>query len=399
VRILVATTAGAGHFAPLVPFARACARAGHRVRVAAPESFRGAVGQAGLDHAPVDDAPPEALREAMGRIPELTMREANELVVREVFGRIDAEAALPGLRTTVESWRPDVILREPAEVASYVVASDLGVPCVEVNIGLDGFADDLVTLLDEPLQALGCGDGSAGLREAMRWTLVPPSFDVDATTTTRRPVRFRYPATRPPTARSLPPWWAESDHDPLVYVTFGSVAAAIGLFPRFYVAVLEALREVPARVLMTLGEAGDPVALGALPGNVHVERWWPQDQVMQHAAAILGHGGFGTTMTALAAGLPQVVVPLFAGDQYENAARVHVTGAGVALQVDGVADRRAGDMVPSGPDVLDRLPAAVRAALHDDGLRRGAQAIAAEIAALPEPETCLPLLEELVGSR
>jgi glycosyltransferase len=150
---------------------------------------------------------------------------------------------------------------------------------------------------------------------------------------------------------------------------------------------------------MTLGEAGDPEALGALPGNVHVERWWPQEQVMQHAAAILGHGGFGTTMTALAAGLPQVVVPLFAGDQYENAARVDVTGAGVALQVDGVADRRAGDMVPSGPDVLDRLPAAVRAALHDDGLRRGAQAIAAEIAALPEPETCLPLLEELVGSR
>jgi MGT family glycosyltransferase len=282
-------------------------------------------------------------------------------------------------------------------VASYVVASDLGVPFVEVNIGLGSFTDDLVTLLDQPLRALGRGDGSAGLRRATRWTLVPPSFDVDATTT-RRPVRFRYAATRTRPARPLPPWWAGGDHDPLVYVTFGSVAAAIGLFPRFYAAVLETLREVPARVLMTLGEAGDPEALGALPGNVHVERWWPQEQVMQHAAAILGHGGFGTTMTALAAGLPQVVVPLFAGDQFENAARVDVTGAGVALQVDGVGDRRAGDMVPSGPAVLDRLPAAVHAALHDDGLRRGARAIAAEIAALPEPETCLPLLEELVGS-
>jgi UDP:flavonoid glycosyltransferase YjiC (YdhE family) len=397
VRILVATTAGAGHFAPLVPFARACARAGHQVRVAAPQSFGTVVEQAGLVHAPVDDAPPEALGEAMGRIPDLTMREANELVVGEVFGRIDAEAALPSMLATVESWRPHVVLREPAEVASYVVASQLGVPFVEVNIGLDSFADDLAALLDEPLRALGCGSGSAGLREAPRWTLVPRSFDVDASMTTRQPVRFRYAAPETRTAAPLPPWWGEDEH-PLVYATFGSVAAAIGLFPSFYAAVLEALREVPARVLMTLGEAGDPEALGALPGNVHVERWWPQDRVMPHAAAILGHGGFGTTMTALAAGLPQVVVPLFAGDQYENAARVETLGAGVSLQVDAVGDRRAGDMIPAGPAVLDRLPAAVLAALHDDGLRRDARAVAAEIAALPDPETCLPLLEELVVS-
>ena len=394
-RILVATTAGAGHFAPLVPFARACARSGHQVRVAAPVSFGEAVRQAGLDHAPVDDAPPEALGEAMDRIPALSMRQANELVVREVFGRINAEAAMPGVRATVESWRPDVILREPAEVASYVVASQLGVPFVEVNIGVDSFADDLVALLDEPLRALGCEGGSTGLRAAPRWTLVPRSFDVDAAVTPGPPVRFRYAAPEARNAEPLPPWWGALD-GPLVYVTFGSVAAAIGLFPVFYASVLESLREVPARVLMTLGEAGDPEALGALPGNVHVERWWPQDQVMPHASAILGHGGFGTTMTALAAGLPQIVVPLFAGDQYENAARVEAVGAGVSLQVDGVGDRRAGDMVPAGPAVLHRLPAAVHAALDGDGLRRGAQAVAAEIATLPGPETCLPLLEELV---
>lgn len=34
-KVLVATTAGAGHFAGLRPFARACAQAGHEVRVAA----------------------------------------------------------------------------------------------------------------------------------------------------------------------------------------------------------------------------------------------------------------------------------------------------------------------------------------------------------------------------
>ncbi len=396
-RVLVATTAGAGHFAPLVPFAVACVAAGHEVRVAAPESFRDTVERAGLEVAPLADAAPEALGEAMGRIPELTMREANELVVREVFGRIDAESALPGMRAIFETWPPDVVLREPAELASFVLASQQGVPSVEVNPGLDSFVDDLVTLLDEPLHALGCESGSAGLREVPRWTLLPRSFDVDATVTSGEPRRFRYAAPEHRATDPLPAWWDNPD-DPLVYVTFGSVAAAIGLFPVFYAAVLEALREVPARVLMTLGEAGDPGALGTLPGNVHVERWWPQDQVMPHAGAILGHGGFGTTMTALAAGLPQVVVPLFAGDQFENAARVDAVGAGVSLQVDGVADRRAGDMLPAGPAVLDRLPDAVRSALHDERIRGHARAVADEIAALPDPAAGVVLLDELAGS-
>ena len=107
---------------------------------------------------------------------------------------------------------------------------------------------------------------------------------------------------------------------------------------------------------MTLGEAGAPEALGTLPDNVHVERWWPQDQVMPHAQAIVGHGGFGTTMAALVAGVPQVVLPLFSADQFENAAQVAAVRAGVALQVEDAADRLAGSMLPAGPDVLDRLP-------------------------------------------
>jgi UDP:flavonoid glycosyltransferase YjiC (YdhE family) len=398
-RVLVATTAGAGHFAPLVPFARACAEAGHEVRVAAPESFSRTVEQAGLDHAPLADASPEALGAAFARIPELTMRQANELVIGEVFGGLDAEAALPDMRRVVETWRPDVVLRETAEVASYVVALEAGLPHVEVNIGLDSFADEMVALLEQPLEALGCRRGTGGLRGAPRWTLMPPSFDVGATVTTGGPARFREPPGDPGRIEPLPRWWGDRDDDPLVYVTFGSVAAGLGLFPRFYGDVLDSLGDVGVRVLMTLGEAGSPDELGPLPGNVHVERWWPQAQVMPHAEAIIGHGGFGTTMLALASGVPQVVVPLFASDQFANAGRVEAVRAGVALQEDGVDDRPAGSLVPAGPAVLDRLPDAVLSALHDDGLRAGARAVAEEIAALPEAAACVPLLEELVTSR
>ena len=395
-RVLVATTAGAGHFAPLVPFARAVAAAGHEVRVAAPASFAAPITRAGLTHAPFDDAAPEAIGAVFARLPELAMREANRVVIRDVFGGLDLEAALPGLRVLVDGWRPDVILREPAELASYVVATERGIPYIEVNIGLDSFRDVLVELLDEPLTRLGCEAGATGLQEAPRWTLLPESFDVGSTLTTGSPARFR--AGGPAAGTDLPPWWDAGD-DPLVYVTFGSVAAGLGLFPRFYADVLGSLGEVDARVLMTLGEAGAPEELGTLPDNVHVERWWPQDQVMPHARAIVGHGGFGTTMAALVAGVPQVVVPLFSADQFANADQVAAVRAGVALKVEDAANRLAGSMLPAGPDVLDRLPEAVHAALHDPGLRGGAGAVAAEIAGLPEAAESVTLLEELHAER
>jgi UDP:flavonoid glycosyltransferase YjiC (YdhE family) len=397
-RVLLATTAGAGHFAPLVPFAHACAGAGHEVRVAAPESFAAAVVRAGLAHAPVDDAAPAAVAEVFARIPELTMPEANSLVVREVFGRLDPAAALPGMRALVETWQPDVVLREPAEIASYVVAAEHDLPYVEVNIGLDSFSDRLVELLEEPLRELGCTRGTAAMREAPRWTLLPASFDVDATMSARAPTRFRE-ATGPVGAPgALPDWWGDLD-DPLVYVSFGSVAAGLGLFPRFYAEVLDALGDARVRVLMTLGEAGAPEQLGTLPDNVHVERWWPQGQVMPHADAIVAHGGFGTTMLALAAGVPQVVVPLFAADQFANATRVHELRAGLALQEEGVAERRGGAVIPAGPAVLDSLPDAVERVLHDAELRHNARAIAADIAALPAAAGCVRALEELVAAR
>ena len=121
-RVLCATTANHGHFGPLLPFARALAKEGHEVRVAAPASFAGAVTAAGFVHEPFADAPREVLEPVMGRLPTLGFEEADDLVIREVFARIDAQAALPSLMATVRRWRPDLVLRETAELASFAAA-------------------------------------------------------------------------------------------------------------------------------------------------------------------------------------------------------------------------------------------------------------------------------------
>src|SRR6187401_1579258 len=117
-RVLVSTTAGSGHFGPLIPFCVACRDAGHDVRVSAPASFAGAVTGAGFEHEPFADVAPEVMGPIFGRLPELSFDEANAIVIGEIFGRLDAQAALPGVISVIDSWRPDLVVREPAEFAS-----------------------------------------------------------------------------------------------------------------------------------------------------------------------------------------------------------------------------------------------------------------------------------------
>ena len=142
--------------------------------------------------------------------------------------------------------------------------------------------------------------------------------------------RFHDPAWEEE-AKELPDWWPGRAGEPLVYVTFGSVAGAFPQTLPAYGVALSAVADLPVRVLLTVGRDLDMEALPEIPDNVHVEPWVPQQDVLRHAAAVVVHGGSGSTLGALAAGVPLVVIPLFA-DQPYNARRVHEVGAGIAVE-------------------------------------------------------------------
>ena len=138
---------------------------------------------------------------------------------------------------------------------------------------------------------------------------------------------------------------------------------------------------MPARILVTIGNARDPAELGPLPPSVHVEQWVPQAAVMPHAAAMVGHGGSGSTLTALNWAVPMALVPLFA-DQDTNSRLVAEAGAGVAL--DG------------GPEAVSgRLTSAVRGILDNPSYRAGAARVRDEIAALAPVENAVAVLAGL----
>lgn len=67
-----------------------------------------------------------------------------------------------------------------------------------------------------------------------------------------------------------------------------------------------------------------------LPAQVRHCAFAPFRQLFPRCAAIVHHGGVGTTAAALAAGCPQLILPL-AWDQPDNARRVARMGAGLSL--------------------------------------------------------------------
>jgi UDP:flavonoid glycosyltransferase YjiC (YdhE family) len=105
-----------------------------------------------------------------------------------------------------------------------------------------------------------------------------------------------------------------------------------------------------------------------VPDHVTLRAWVPQAAVVPHADLVVHHGGSGTTLGALAAGVPQLVLPQGA-DQFANAE---------ALVAAGAARR----LLP-GELSADAVTEQARKASF---CREAARAFADEIAAMPSPD-------------
>jgi MGT family glycosyltransferase len=180
------------------------------------------------------------------------------------------------------------------------------------------------------------------------------------------------------------PWhqpWSDSNRDPIVLVGFSSTFQnQLPLLRR----VVQALSTMPVRAVVTVGQMLDPGELTATD-NVAVVRSAPHEAILAEAALTVTHGGHGTVMKSLAAGVPMVCIPM-GRDQNDNAARVVHHGAGVCLPVRASAARIARDV----DDVLtqpryrasaQRLAAAIAEESNQTD-------VAARIEALVQPLPC-----------
>lgn len=378
-RVLAACSlGGAGHFRPLVPFLDQARQNGGETLVVGPPALAGMVRATGHPFLAGGEPSEAQVRSIRERLPILPAQEASVLGNQELFGRLAATAMLAAMERAVRDWRPDVILRDPCEYASAVVAARLGIPAAQVAIGLAAGEWESIGVAAPALETHR--DGLADkLRRSPYLTRFPAALDPSPFP---RTWRYREPATAPRGA--LPAWWAGTGA-PLVYVSFGTVLGRMSFAGEVYRAVIDAVTGLNARVLVTTGSGFDISRLRDVPGNVHVEAWVDQADVLGEARLVVCHGGSGTTYGALAAGVPLVVVPVFA-DQFANAPKVAQAGAGIQVRTgqDAQGHRR-----PVGREDAPLIRQAIETVLADGFYRAAAQAVAADMAAAPAIGTLL----------
>jgi UDP:flavonoid glycosyltransferase YjiC (YdhE family) len=384
--VLVGSTAGAGHFGPLVPILDAFERRGDDVLVVGPPSLQAVPAVAGRQFWAGEEPPADELAAIWDRFPDASPKEAAVLADREVFGRLCTAAMLPTTERACDEWRPHLVVRETCAYAVAISADRRSVPHVQVAISLAAIDAGGIGLASPVLQPYAERIAQRLFASAYL-TRFPPSLDPSPFASTRR---FREVSAA---SGPLPDWWGTS-RAPLVYVSFGSLVGGLPVGVRVYRTALEAVRDLPVRVLLTVGRAADPAGLGPVPPNVHVEQWVPQADVFAEADAVLCHGGSGTTYGALAAGLPLVVVPLFA-DQPANGRLVAGAGAGLVVEPapgwTSAMDRISEDDAP-------RLRAAIEAVLGDPGYEEAARRLAAEMAAQPSVDELVETIATELGA-
>ncbi|GAA2263031.1 salmochelin biosynthesis C-glycosyltransferase IroB [Streptomyces amakusaensis] len=369
-RVLFVTYPAIGHVFPTVPLAWALRSAGHDVLVAsAGDALKAA--DAGLH---VADVSPGFVLE------DFLQSTAGELIARlRQPGEIDPmdglrlfahlnESLADGIVRTADRFKPDLIVFEQIFVAGLIAAARLGVPAVQHNFGFargTQLRELTVSMLTETMARHGV---ESVAERVPTLDIAPPSMvEPERDGWSMRPVPYNSGAV-------LPDWLLDERRRPRVGVTLGTATVHInGLGP--VQRLVAAAAEVDAEFVLALGEV-DTAALGTLPDNVRVVGWVPLTALLERCDAAVHHGGAGTTMAALNAGVPQLVLP---------------DGADRGINAGAVGDRGAG--LNGTADDLD--PVVLRRLLSDEKLSAVAREVREEIGSMPSPASLVPRLEAL----
>jgi len=361
-RVLFTTTPGRGHYQPMLPLAGAFVEAGHEVRWAAAEEVCLRLRGRGFDAAScgVDAAGASPLEPPPPEIAALPIDARPDFMFSRIFGPRRAEPMLVDLIPIVEDWRPQVLVCDQAELAGPIAAALAGVPNVTHSFGRL-LPAARVARAEDTMRDLWRAHNLeprpfAGTYDHLYVDIYPPSLQSDA---------IEHVGEMQP-SRSVPiPPRGNPDDPRLVWITFGTVFNEnLELFST----AVEAARELPVSVVVTLGPGNDPTALGEQPGNVEVAEFIPQEDLLPRCRALVSHAGSGTFLAGLAAALPQVLLPQ-AADQWLNAEAGARSGVGLRLMPDELS-------VATVRDALARV-------LADREMRAAAQRVSDEIAAMP----------------
>jgi UDP:flavonoid glycosyltransferase YjiC (YdhE family) len=373
---LFVTVEGGGNVAPVLGLVRRLTERGHRVRVLTEPCLRPAVEAAGAQPVPFrrhfvrEDRAADLFGDWEARTPLGALRRTFE---RVVFG--PAPVVAEETHREIRRDPPDVVVADVLTPGALIAAEAAGIPRVALfhmpeylpgpgrpaagpgflprHDLLGRVRDGLLTRLfyrqlKPYLGAYNAGRTALGLAPLPSARALVEEYhraDLRLIQTARA---FDFPIDPPPAnvryvgpVLDDPDWagrwrdpWEPGDRRPLVVASLSST--------------FQNQREVLQRILVALGrlEVRGVVTLGPamaeerfeVPSNVVAVATAPHARLFPGAAAVVTHGGHGTVMRALAAGVPVLCLPM-GRDQDDNAARVVAHGVGLRLRASAGAGR------------------------------------------------------------
>ena len=388
--MLFASAPGYGLTLPLIPLIWAARAAGHEVLLATTSEMTEVSARAGL---PVYDVFPQrdvwqdlmttvSTRDAPADLPE-EYRVAMGL--GNPFGLFTATMTEGTVRAG-RAFGAELVVCTSDHAAGMLAATALGVPMLEVgnrvswstrDPGWDAeheiFGEDAVSKLMRT--KLGIEDATTTViaridpRAPSMGGLADGEPDAD-----RRDGAPWWPMRFVPFngGTVVPEWAMAKPARPRVAVTLGTVVPAMSGVSSLKI-VVDALAGLDVDVVLAAGTA-DLTELGELPANVRSVGFLPLSAFLPTCAAIVHHGGSGSTAAPLFYGVPQLVLPAFA-DNPMSARRVADRGVGLSHD-------------PSTVDA-ETVRTMVHRLLTEDAFRVAAQEVRAEMATQPSPSAII----------
>jgi UDP:flavonoid glycosyltransferase YjiC (YdhE family) len=203
------------------------------------------------------------------------------------------------------------------------------------------------------------------------FAMYPPAFaplPVDAPAQARS-AGFAYYDGRDGTTGTLDPTlkaFLDAGPPPLVFTLGSFVTYAPG---NFYHASARVAHRLGRRAILLVGQHALGDYAGLASDDIAVAGYAPHSLLFPRAAAVIQHGGMGTTAQALRAGVPQLVCPFF-GDQFDNGQRLKRLGVARVVRLSRYGEKRAFAALSrllGSPYATERARVLAPAMTRDDG--------------------------------
>ena len=388
-KVLIASTAAAGHLNPLLAVANILIKHNHEVVVQTAPELRSVVEAAGVPFTPEPPAT-NSFTDAMPRYLELRQTknpglELSAFDLEYFFAKkIGGQAA--GLKQTLQDFPADIILtdamffgtlpmllgaREERPAIVHLGISLLNLFSAKNSPPQPGMSEKEQLAkrerrkrvyhnpakagVDKALAELGCGPLPCSPLESM--SVLPDlylqpgieSFQYSDDSSSSSHVHYIGLLPMPPGQPALPTWWHELDRTKrLVLVTQGTLTNR-NLGQLIGPTLTGLAKEEDVIVLATTGGQPSESILTEIPANAHVASFLPYELVMPSVDLLLTNGGYGTVNLALAHGIP-IVSAGMTEDKGEVSAHVQWAGVGIDLRT---SQATAEDLRAAAREVLD----------------------------------------------